>query len=139
MRISHFRRDQWLIRLFDEARERGAKHFAAVEEAVRKHREKFPDVRVSETTVRRALAKHRSIGRQIVLNPVPGNPDEQFIARLREVLKVVAIMKHELLGHPLPAPDAPDPQIENVLDVCAGTRPDYPRHNKKDPNAKRRR
>jgi len=139
MRISHFRSDQWLIRLYDEARERGEKHSAAIEEAVQKHQEKFPDVRVSSTTVRRALAEHRPNGRQLALTPVPGKPDEQFMARLREVLKVVAIMKHELLGHPLPAPDAPAPQIENVLDVCAGPRPDYPRHNKKDPNAKRRR
>jgi hypothetical protein len=139
MRIAQFRRDQWLIWFYDEARQREEKHSAAVEEAVQEYREKFPDARVSSTTVKRALARHRPNWRLTALTPVPGNPDEQFLARLREVLKVVAIMKHELLGHPLPAPDAPDPQITNVLDVCAGTRPIYPRHNKKDPKAKRRR
>ncbi len=49
------------------------------------------------------------------------------------------IMKHTLLGFPMPAPDAPVPRITFVLDLYPGPRPIYDRHNKKDPKAKRRR
>lgn len=47
------------------------------------------------------------------------------------------ILRHTLLGFPMPAPDASAPRITFVLDLYAGPRPIYDRHNKKDPKAKR--
>jgi hypothetical protein len=139
MNVWQFERDHRLMRFHHEARIRGEKHAVAKEEAVHEYRENFPGARVSTTTVSRALATHRPKGRQTVLIGVPGDPSEELQERFRVVCNDVAEMKHRLLGLPMTAPDAAVPRITKVFDVCTGTRPIYPRHNKKDPNAKRRR
>src|ERR1039458_7921610 len=137
MKNLHVGRAYWLMWFYDEARGRKEKHSAAVDEAVKKYRGKFPGVRVSETTVKRALAKYRPKGSRTVLIGVPANPSEQFQDKFRAVWKDLAIMRHRFLGLPVPAPDVPVPQITKVFELCAGTRPIYPRHNKKTPKVKR--
>jgi len=51
------------VRAFDEARDSGEKYSEAVKMAVAWVREKFPDMHISETEVKRALADFRSKGR----------------------------------------------------------------------------
>ena len=137
MKLWRFQRDYRLMRFYDEARSRGEKHSVAIEEAVQEYRESVPGARVSNTTVRRALAKHRPKGARTILIGVPADPSEQFQGRFRIVWKDFTIMRHRFLGFLMPAPDGPGPQITKVFDLCAGTRPIYPRHNKRTPKVKR--
>jgi hypothetical protein len=139
MNVWQFERDHWLMWFHHEACIRGEKHSVAKEEAVKEYRENFPGARVSITTVSRALATHRPRGRKTVLMGVPRDPSEELQQRFRAVRNEAADMKHRLLGFPMPAPDAAVLRITKVFEVCTGPRPIYPRHNKKDPNARRRR
>jgi hypothetical protein len=139
MKNLYVERDYWLMCFYDQARGRGEKHSAAIEEAVQEYRSKLPEVPVSSTAVRRALAKRRPKGVRHILISVPPDPSAQSQDRFNIVWLDYTSMRHRLLGHPLTALDTPVPQIRWVLDLCAGTRPCYPRHNKKDPRAKRQR
>jgi len=49
---------------YDEARKRGEKHLTALQEAVACVRKEFPGMPISETEVRRVLAKWRPRGKE---------------------------------------------------------------------------
>lgn len=137
MKNLYVERAHWLMWFYDEARKRKEKHSAAIEEAVQEYRAKFPGIRVSTTTVRKALAKYRPRGIRRIFLSAPSDPREQSQERFSAVWRDYMILRHTLLGFPMPAPDASAPRITFVLDLYAGPRPIYDRHNKKDPKAKR--
>ena len=138
MTLKHFERDCELRRLYAEAHGRDEKHSAAVRETVQRYRQSVPGARVSETTVKRALAKYQPKGARTILTVGdPAAPSQELQDRYREVCKDTDILKHKLLGLPMPAPDAVERQITKVFDLCVGPRPDYPRHNRKTPKVKR--
>jgi hypothetical protein len=139
MKNLYVERAYWLMWFYDEACKRKEKHSAAMEEAVQAYRAKFPGIRVSTTTVRKALAKYRPRGIRRIFLSVPSDPRDQSQERFSAVWRDYMIMRHTLLGFPMPAPDASAPRITFVLDLYAGPRPIYDRYNKKDPKAKRQR
>ena len=77
--IRMLRRDPMIVYGYDQARNRGEKHAAAVEEAVRYVRETDPRLRISETEVRRVLARWRSRREPLGLIVVKPSPSENTL------------------------------------------------------------
>ena len=73
------RRDTMIIYGYDRARNRGEKHAAAVEEAVRYVRQTDSRLRISETEVKRVLAYWRPISEQSGLIVTEPSPSENTI------------------------------------------------------------
>jgi hypothetical protein len=118
---------------FDEAREGGDKHSAAITHAVEYVRQHHPEMPVSETEVKRTLATYRPINSRTTLRFKRSIVDDEKLATLRCVLEQVAKVRSERNL------SAPPPSIKNLpTNLKAVTfgyfeRPLYPRHNRKIP------
>jgi len=118
---------------FDEAREGGDKHSAAITHVVEYVRKHHPGMPVSETEVKRTLATYRPKNIQTILQFKRSIADDGKLATLRCVREQVAKMRSErnLSG--------PPPSIKNLSENLTtikfgySQRPLYPRHNRKIP------
>jgi len=52
-------RAAWVLEAYDGARKNGLKHSGGITEAVNSVRQKHPEMPISETVVKRILARHR--------------------------------------------------------------------------------
>jgi hypothetical protein len=130
----HFVRAGMLMSAFDEARESGEKHSAAVTQAGEDVRQRHPEMPVSETEVRRTLAMYRPRTSRTILRFQRSILDDEKLVRLRSMLMQVAKAKGAKNL------SVPPPSIKNLSkNLKAFTfgyfeRPLYPRHNRKIPN-----
>jgi hypothetical protein len=119
---------------FDEAREGGEKHSAAITHAVQYVRQHHPEMPVSETELKRILATYRPVDSQTILKFKRSIVDDKKLARLRCMLEQVAKVQSETNL------SAPQPSIKNLpkslraIEFGYFERPLYPRHNRKIPN-----
>jgi hypothetical protein len=116
---------------FDEARENGYKHSAAITHAVEYVRQHHPEMPISETEVRRTLATYRPINGRTTLRFKRLIVDDEKLARLRCLLEQVTKAQSERNL------SAPPPSIKNLPESLTAIkfgyfeRPLYPRHNRK--------
>ena len=116
---------------FDEAREGGDKHSAAITHAVEYVRQHHPDMPISETEVKRTLATYRPKDSRTILQFKRSRCDDEKLARLQGMLEQVANVQAEINS------PAPPPSIKNLprnlKTVTFGyvERPLYPHHNRK--------
>jgi hypothetical protein len=133
LEFSCFVRAGLIMCAFDEAREGGDKHSAAITHAVEYTRQHHPEMPVSETEVKRTLATYRPKHSRTILQFKRSKCDDEKLARLRNMLEQVANV-HAKINLP-----APPPSIKklptNLKAVTFGyfERPLYPRHNRKIP------
>jgi len=77
---------------FDRAERRELKHSAAIGEAVAVIRSKYPDLRVSETAVKRTLAEWMPRNRETAyLAREPENPDKMYRLDGRDYRVIVSL------------------------------------------------
>src|SRR5271169_6805728 len=91
----HFVRAGMVMSAFDDARESGEKHSAAVTQAVDDVRQSHPGMPVSETEVRRSLATYRPRNSRTTLRFKRLIFDEEKLARRRLMLEQVAKVEGE--------------------------------------------
>lgn len=128
-----FARAAMAMAAYDEARGRGEKHSAAVQYAVDFVRQRHPEMPISQTEVRRTLAKCRPRGSSLIFRFERSSLNEEDIKRLQWILEALT-MSHVKKGLKLPALPNYDPgRSVEVFKFCFAERPDYPRHNRKIP------
>jgi hypothetical protein len=119
---------------FDEAREGGDKHSAAITHAVEDVRQHHPEMPVSETEVKRTLATYRPINSRTTLRFKRSILDNEKRARLCCMLEQAAKVRSEKnLSAPPPAIKTL-PKSLTAIKFGYFERPLYPRHNRKIPN-----
>jgi hypothetical protein len=114
---------------YHEVRARGEKHSVAVGQAVDFVRKLHPQMPISETEVRRVLAKWRPRGSSALFRFESANPSEEDLNRHRKFREELANL-NEKKGLKLPIPQK---EISTSIIVRLGERVDYPRHNRKTP------
>jgi hypothetical protein len=118
---------------YDAARQSDEKHSAAVRQAVEFVKQRHPEMRISETGVKRILAEFRPRASQTTIlrfDRVTMTDAERVRYRLiRE--RAAAHQEHD---SKVPAPTtshSPTPVTKYMIRFAA--RPNYSRHNRKDP------
>jgi hypothetical protein len=126
-----FVRAGMIVYAYNEARKRKQKHSAAVTEAVAYIRQHQPEMPVSETVVKRALATFRSRDSQTSLRFKRTTMGKRKLARLRLMLK----QAHDRQGEiGLPVPSIQNlPKSLTAYKFGYAKRPRYSRHNRKIP------
>jgi hypothetical protein len=116
---------------FDEAREGGDKHSAAVTHAVAYVRQHHPEMPVSESEVKRTLATYRPIESRTILKFKRSKIDDERLAPLRHMFEQVATVQDEkhLSARPFSFNDVPTSL--SAIKFGFSERPLYPRHNRK--------
>jgi hypothetical protein len=114
---------------YDEIRQSGEKHSVAIALTVEIVKQRYPKLRISETAVRRILAKWRPRAKQTILRFDHTSPTNEGLARIAKIRQCTAISQH---------PDAPVLPLESymyprkkVYKIRFAERPNYPRHNRK--------
>jgi hypothetical protein len=118
---------------YEDARERGDKHGAAVRYAVDVLKQRKPGMRVSETTVKRILAAWRPRGSHTILRFERSSLSEEDLQRNRWIREQLAALQGQK-GLKLPMP--PDYDLARngaKFTIRFAERPNYPRHNRKQP------
>jgi hypothetical protein len=132
-----FARAAHVMCAYDEERERGEKHSAAIQCAMDSVKQRSPKMRMSRTDAHRILATCRPRGSQTILRFERSNMsegDEEDIKRRRWILELLA-MSQGKKGPTLPTPPNNDPAGNvAVFKFRFAERPNYPRHNRKNPN-----
>jgi hypothetical protein len=117
---------------YDEARVNGEKHSVGVKETVKVTKQRHPNIRISETGVKRILAQHRPKKSQTILRFARETLIGKDLARLQALL-------FQMPAVPVPQPNGMVPALLVALPTRAITvykisveeRPNYPRHNRK--------
>lgn len=128
-----FERAGLVMSSYDEARENGQKHSAAVAQTVELIQHSHPMMRISETEVKRILAACRPRGSHIILRfeclTLSG---KELAKRYRIDAQPAAVSQQK--GSTLPAPsNVIFPSSVTTFKMYFGERPNYPRHNQKPP------
>jgi hypothetical protein len=118
---------------YDEARARGEKHSVAVREAVGFLRRYSPTIPISESVVKRILSTFRPKGSGTILRFERSLLSKDEMQRYRWVREQIAALqdKQGLTLPPLPAYD--ETRRREKFTIRYSERPDYPRHNRKNP------
>jgi len=117
--------------VYDEARENGQKHSVAVAQSVEFTRQHYPEMRISETGVKRILAKLRPRKSQTILLFERSTPSQEELAKFRCIQEQVRALQQEK-GLRLAAPSGVDAaKPVTIYKIRFGERPKYPRHNRK--------
>lgn len=130
-----FARVAMILCAYHEARRNGDKHSAAVKYAVDFIKQRSSELSISESGVKRALATWRPRGSRTILlfERTTKTPEEVEKHRwLREQLATLATKRGLKLEVP---PSIDSAGSAEVLRIRFGERPNYPRHNRKDPEA----
>jgi hypothetical protein len=117
---------------YDQARQAGAKHDAALMEGVNAVRERLPGKPMSKSEMRRILARYRRDRKGIVMLPQPerfvkGDEAKRYL-RIREQF---ARLHAERVG--VPFKPGPRPRRVTAIGVAFGPHPNHPRTNAKTP------
>lgn len=129
-----FARAGMVLCAYDEARGSGLKHSAAVRDAVQFVKQRNPEMPISETAVKRILATWRPRGSQTILRFEHSSMSEEDIKRRRCILERLAMLQgKKALTLPEP-PSCGQPRNIAVLTMRFAERPNYPRHNRKNPS-----
>ncbi len=119
--------------VYDEARETGQKHSVAVAQTVEFIKQRHPKMRISETEVKRILAKLRPRKSQTILLFERSTPSEEELAKFRCIQEQLRALQQEK-GLRLPVPSGVDAaKPVTIYKIRFGERPNYPRHNRKTP------
>ena len=119
---------------FDEARASGEKHSVAVTEAVKRIRQRHPEMPISESEARRTLATYRPMNSRIILRFQRSILVDAKLARLRCMLEKVDEMQRDK-GLSVASPSSQILLKSRTAYVFGyKQRPLYPRHNRKIPN-----
>jgi len=117
--------------VYDEARENGQKHSVAVAQSVEFIKQRHPKMRISETEVKRNLAKFRPRNSQTILLFERSTPTEEELAKFRSIQERLRALQQEK-GLRLAAPSGVDAaKPVTIYKIRFGERPKYPRHNRK--------
>jgi len=118
---------------YDELRERGQKHSAAITEVAGALKQRSPQMPISETGVRRILSKHRPKGSRTILRFERTLLTEEDRERRRRMWEQVAVSQ-EITGITLPKlPDFAEKRPREAFLFRFSERPEYPRHNRRPP------
>ena len=119
---------------YDEAREKGEKHSAAVRYAVDSLRRISPKLRISETEVKRILSKFRPRGSGTIVRFERSPFTEEDAKKYRWIREQVAALKKQkgIILQQTPVYDETRPRAKVTFRFSK--RPNYPRHNRKTPN-----
>ena len=117
---------------YDQARERGEKHSVAVREAVDFVKQRDPGMSISETEVKRTLAASRPRDSRTILRFERKNLTEDDIKKRRWIREQVASLQGEKHLKSGVSPNS-DPRDGAVFTIRFAERPNYPRHNRKNP------
>lgn len=122
-----------VMALYDQARQNGQKHSAAVMQSVELIKQRHPMMRVSETEVKRILAVWRPRGSHSILrfeySTVSG---EELANRYGIEAHPSAASQYQCSKLPTPSGVIP-PKSLTTYKIYFGERPNYPRHNRKQP------
>jgi hypothetical protein len=119
--------------VYDEARENGQKHSVAVAQTVYFIKQRHPKMRISETEVKRTLAKFRPRNSQTILRFERSMLAEEGLVMFRQIQERLGAL-HQKEGLSLPAPsDVGATKPVTTYKIRFGERPIYPRHNRKTP------
>jgi hypothetical protein len=130
-----FFRDGMAMSAYDEARESGQKHSAAITQSVDHVRKRCPKMPMSETGVRRALATYRPRGSQTILQFKRVTLNNEQLTRRRWITEQLASVEGRK-GLRVPLPSIDDlPKRPTVYMFGYAERPVYPRHNRQIPKA----
>ena len=133
IKAGQFARAGMAMFAFDEARGRGDKHSAAVRYAVAFVKQRHPRIRFSESEMRRILRTWRPRGSSTILRFERSSRNEEEMERYQAIRKCVAILQAEK-GPIQPKPPKNDlPRTATRISLRFAERPDYPRHNRKNP------
>ena len=124
-----FARAAKIICAYEETRARGEKHGAAISRTVELVTKDDPDIRVSETEVRRTLAAFRPRNAKTILRFKRAILTKKGITRIRRMLAQVPNSEGLL---PPPAPNDNSPIRGTLFEIRFGKRPNYPRYNRKN-------
>src|SRR5580692_4541132 len=113
--------------VYDEARKRGEKHSAAVNQAVKYVRLNRSEMPISETEVKRTLAAFRPRHSRTILRFKRSTISKKKLKQLRSIQKQLASVRAKK-GLPLPRiPNLPKSPVAYTFGFKE--RPLYPRHN----------
>jgi hypothetical protein len=134
MKAWQFGRAVVVMAAFDEAREHGEKHSAAVRYAVEAVKQRNSKIPISETEVKRILATFRPKGGRTILRfelsiLTPEQVEERW--RIREYLASLPENKGLMLQ---PLSTSNRPKSFTTFKIRFAERPNYPRHNRKTPS-----
>ena len=133
MEYTHFVRAGIVMAAYDEARQNDQKHSVAVRQAVEFVKQNYPELRISETAVRRILAEWRPRNSGTILRFERSTMTADEIAKYRSVREqAAAFQQKEGLNVPMPSDIINNPSKPRIkFLVRFGERPNYPRSNRK--------
>jgi hypothetical protein len=128
-----FARAGIVMSLYDEARKNGQKHSMAVRETVDFVKKPYPKMRISETGLKRILAKFRPRNSQTILRFERSTLTAEELAKFRWMQGILAAYWHdkESILQP-PSPLSPIGPV-TTFKFRFGERPNFPRTNRKSP------
>jgi hypothetical protein len=119
---------------YDEVRVNGEKHSVGVKETVKAIKQRHPNIRISETGVKRILAQHRPRKSKTILRFARVTLAGEDLARHHRFLAQMAAMP-QLNGVKVPASPVSVPiKPVAVYKISFGERPNYPRHTRNPVN-----
>jgi hypothetical protein len=119
--------------VYDEARGNGQKHSVAVTQTVEFIKQRHPKMRISETEVKRILAKFRPRNSQTILRFERSTLSEEGLVKFHWIQeRLRALQQKDGLSLPAPA-DVGVTKPVTTYKIRFGERPNYPRHNRKTP------
>ena len=133
MEYTHFVRAGIVMAVYDEARQSDQKHSVAVTQAVEFVKQNYPGLRISETAVRRILAKWRPRNSGTILRFERSTMTADEIAKYRSIREqAAAFQQKEGLKVPMPSDIINNPSKPRTKFLLRfGERPNYPRSNRK--------
>jgi hypothetical protein len=128
-----FGRAAQVMCVYEEARARGDKHSVAVAYAVDVLKRLNPEIHISGTEVKRILATWRPKDSHTILRFQRRILDEEGMEKHRWILQQIAMLPGNE-GLKLPEPPKDDQRQDiSVFTMRFAERPNYPRHNRKNP------
>ncbi len=118
--------------VYDEARKRGEKHSAAVNQAVKYVRQHRSDMPISETEVKRTLANFRPRNFRTILRFKRSTLSKEKLKQLRSIQKQLGSLEAKKGQPSIAIPNLPKSRVAYTFGF--EERPLYPRHNRKIPN-----
>jgi hypothetical protein len=128
-----FARAAHVLYAYDDARGRGEKHSVAVQNAVDFVKHLNPEMSISRTEVKRILAALPPRGSETVLRFERSTLSEEEVKRRRWILEQLVMLQGK---KGLTLPTRPNYDLagnDAVFKFRFAERPNYPRHNRKNP------
>lgn len=127
----NFLRAGIVMSIYDEARQDGQKHSAAVRQAVEFTKQRHPEMSISETEVRRTLARFRPRTSETIplFERLPVTEGE--VETLRRMMEQVPAAQQRPGSNAPLVLDISSFQPRTKYVIRFGERPSYPRHNRK--------